>query len=160
VTDINNYLTKLAKSLIISPDQKSGIETSITNLRTKLWAHFQDRLLRVDVFGSYERQTLVPVDADLDVDVLVVFKQNEFKPDTFLNHLKDFAEKNYPKSEVYPDHPTISTDMNHVRFELVPAYPQSEDRVKIPAPRTKEVKWIVTSPTAFTSRINRKEQKQ
>lgn len=54
---------------------------------------------------------------------MVVFKNSYgYKPQTFLNKLKAFAEKYYSSSEIYQSSPTIVLELNHIKFELTPAY--------------------------------------
>ena len=155
--DINTFLLELEKTLIIDPAKKEKIDSSIVSLQSKIWGFFQDRLHKIAVFGSYDRQTTVPGDDEMDVDILIVFKQKDFQPQAYLNQLKSFAEENYPRSEVYPDHPTIAIEMNHITFELVPAHHLSSSTFKIPAPRTKELKWISSTPEEFKRRVTLKD---
>ena len=155
--DVNTYLTSVSKKLEIEPTLKSKIDVSISHLKEKIWGLFQDRLLDVTIIGSFDRDTFIAQDKEADVDILVVFKQKEFQPDTYLKQIRAFAEKNYPRSEVYPDHPTMVIDMEHIKFEIIPSYNYSTDTVKIPAPRTNELKWISSSPIEFKSRVAKKD---
>jgi len=164
--DLNSYLTKLSKKLSVSPEEKIKIDKSIGFLTAKLWEHFQDRLLKVEVFGSYDRGTALSpsVDPNSDVDLMVIFKTNEYQPATFLKHLNEFADKKYSRSEVSPDHPAITVILEHVKFELVPAYWETyvlaSDDLHIPAPRNKEVKWIVTDPAQFKKDLEYKNSRE
>lgn len=154
--DINRYLTKLSEKLVVDPDRKVKMDFSIANLKTKVWGHFQERIQEVTIFGSYDRGTFIISDPDADIDVLVVFKKNEFKPETYLRQVREFGEQLYPRSDVYPDFPTISIESDLIKFELVPAYGNS-DTFKIPAPKTKQVKWIETNPSDFKKRLIQKD---
>ncbi len=158
MTDINTYLTSLAEKLVLDDPLKEKIETSIGHLRSKIWGLFQEKLLNITVFGSYDRGTIIPIGADIDVDILVVFKQNELQPDTYLKHIRDFCEKNYPKSEIYQDHPTIVIELNHIKFEIAPSFSHSNGSVKIPASRSEKVSWISTSPADFKSKLLAKDK--
>ena len=131
--DINTYLTTLAKKLVIDPDSKKKIEVSISHLKENMWGLFQDRLVEVAVFGSFDRETFIESDTEADVDILVNFKQKEFQPDTYLKQIRELCNKKYSRSDIYPDHPTIVIDMEHIKFEIVPSYNYSSDTVKIPA---------------------------
>jgi predicted nucleotidyltransferase len=155
--DINTYLTSLSKELVIDPILKSRIDVSISHLKEKIWGLFQERLLEVAVIGSFDRETFIEQDEEGDVDILVVFKQKEFQPDTYLKQIRAFCEKNYPRSEIYPDHPTMVVEMEHIKFEIVPSFNYSSDTVKIPAPKTKELKWISSSPKHFKSTTTKKD---
>jgi len=156
--DINSYLTELSKQLVIEPTKKSRIETSISFLAKSIWGHFQSRLSEVTIFGSFDRETIITVDKEADVDTLIVFKQKEVQPETYLKQLREFCENNYSRSEIYQDHPTIVIEMEHIKFELVPSYLTSDDTKKIPAPKTKEFKWISTSPTEFKRKVENKDR--
>lgn len=154
--NINDYLSELSENLNITPSLKNKIDISIEALRKNLWGYFQDRLQEVILFGSYDRETIVISDPNADVDVIVVFKQKEVLPDTYLKQLKEFCEKYYPNSQVYRSYPTIVLDMNHIKFEIMPSYYVSDDTKKIPAPRSNEFNWISTYPKAFRNKLNTK----
>lgn len=158
MTDINSYLTELAKRLVIEPNKKEKIEVSISHLKKEVWGLFQNRLSDIVVFGSYDRETIVMTDPDKDVDIMIVFKKNEFQPDTYLKHIKEFCENKYQRSEIYSDHPTVVLEMEHMKIELVPATYYSETAVKIPAPRSKELKWITVSPQEFKNKLQSKDK--
>ncbi len=164
--DINSYLTKLAKQLSNSKEDRDKIDNSYKHLEGKIFEFFRDRIEKVHVFGSYNRGTELPqsVDSKSDVDVLVIFKVNNLQPDTFLKHLQKFADKIYPRSEVSPDHPAITVVLGHTKFELVPAYLETHifasDDLKIPAPRNKELKWITTEPNKLRSTLEEKDNKE
>lgn len=166
MTDINSYLTKLSKQLSFSKEEIEKIDGSYNYLEGKIFEHFRDRILNVTMFGSYNRGTALPqnVDPKSDVDVMVIFKTNQFQPDTFLKHLQEFADKIYPRSEVSPDHPAITVVLQHTKFELVPAYWEEHilfsDELKIPAPRNKELKWITTEPDSLREKLLEKDKRE
>ena len=166
MSDINLYLATLAKKLSVTKEEREKIDTSINYLKGKVWERFQDRLDKVEVFGSYDRDTsLSPsIDQNADVDILVIFKTNDYQPNTFLNHLNEFAKNLYQRSDVSPDHPAITIELNHVKFELVPAYWEvntfSDDDLMIPAPRNKEIKWIETEPQKLKEDLERKNNRE
>lgn len=155
---MNQYLNSLSQKLIIDPTKKDRIELSISHLIKSLWGHFQARLSEIEVFGSYDRDTIIMADKDTDVDIIVVFKQKEVKPDTYLKQLKEFCEQYYQRSEIYQDYPTIVIDMDHVKFEIVPSYFVSDAIKKIPAPRSKEFAWISTAPKEFKNTLETKDR--
>lgn len=156
--DINTYLTNLDKYLILEKDKKDRIEKSIGFIKQKLWGIFQDRLAEVKVFGSFAKETYITQDIDSDVDILVIFKSKDFQPQTYLNQIKTFATEHYSRSNIYPDHPTIAIEMEHVKFEIVPAIFASADEVRIPAPRTKDLKWVLSNPTRIQTKLNEKDK--
>jgi predicted nucleotidyltransferase len=161
--NINTYLTRLSKQISSSTDERERIDKSFNYLEGKIYEHFRGRIDTVSLFGSYSRGTELSqlVDPNSDVDVLVVFKTNEYQPDTFLKHLQEFADKIYSRSEVSPDHPAITIILNHAKFELVPAYWErnifSSDELKIPAPRNKELKWVTTKPLELKRAVLEKD---
>ena len=156
--DVNSYLTKLDNFLLLEKEKKEKIEKSIGYIKQKLWGIFQERLSEVKVFGSFAKDTFIAADTEADVDVLLTFKNKDFQPQTYLNQIKSFAAEHYPRSNVYPDHPTIAIELEHIKFEIVPAIFVSQDEVRIPAPRTKELKWINSNPTRIQNKINEKDK--
>ena len=166
MNDVNSYLERLSRNLTSSKEERDKINTSFNYLEGKIFEHFRDRINKVYLFGSYERGTELPASIfdESDVDVMVIFKSNEYQPDTFLKHLQEFADKVYPRSDVLPDHPAINISLNHIKFELIPAYYKNEfwngDVLKIPAPRRKELKWINTDPEKLKKNLKEKNEKE
>jgi len=156
--DSNTYLNKLDKCLVLDNNEKEKIDKSIRFIKQKLWGIFQDRLYDVKVFGSYAKDTFISKDEEADVDILVTFKSKDFQPQTYLNQIETFAAENYPRSNIFPDHPTIAIELEHIKFEIVPAIFVSTDEVRIPAPRTKELKWILSNPTRIQAKLNQKDK--
>lgn len=164
--NIDSYLTNLAKKLKLEDGEKAKIEVSISNLKQKLWALFQNKLVDIKIFGSYDRETVLPfsIDSTADVDVLIIFKENEFQPKTYLNQLRNFGERTYPRSDIFPEHPTIVIELGHTRFELVPSYVNESfwngKELKIPAAPSQEVKWISTDPLGFQEKLLKKDKEE
>lgn len=122
---VNSYLKDLASDLVLSTDEKESISTSIDTIKNRLGLYFTTDVEEKKVFGSYDRGTILPRkdDENSDVDLMVVFKNPyEYKPQTFLKKLKNFAEKYYSRSEIYQSSPTVVLELHHIKFELVPAY--------------------------------------
>lgn len=122
---ILSYLNSLSSSLVISNVEKIGIRTSINALENhlRIWGHYVD-VVESFAFGSFDRDTILPrwADPDSDVDYLIVFRNpNSYQPQTFLNWLRDFAQSKYPRSYNRQSFPTVVLELNHIRFELVPA---------------------------------------
>jgi len=156
--EVNTFLTDLQNKLILSNTEKTRIDSSFQTLKTKIWGLFQQDLLNVELFGSYDRDTLINKEKDPDVDVMIVFRENKYQPQTYLDKLKNFGEKYYPRSDIYPDHPTIVIEMSQIKFELVPAYPSTLGGFKIPAPKRKDVSWISTNPKSFKDKLISKDK--
>jgi hypothetical protein len=158
MNDLNSYLVNISNRLILGVEEKIKIESSIDLLKQKIWGVFQDRLANVILIGSYDRGTFINIEQEADIDLLTVFKQNQFQPKTYLSQLKSFGEKVYPRSEIYSDHPTVVIELNHIKFELVPAFPLTSDSFKIPAAPSKEISWITTSPKTFKEKLLLKDK--
>ena len=56
-----SYLTKLSSELVLSLEEKVSIASSLGFLKTRLnnWSHSGD-ILEQEVFGSYDRDTILP----------------------------------------------------------------------------------------------------
>lgn len=151
---VNGYLQDLASRLIVKDEEKEKITTSINAIKNKLSLYFGSEVTDKIVFGSYTRGTILPRKADdeSDIDLMVVFGNNinSYKPQTYLNRLKNFAEKYYSTSEIYQSSPTIVLELNHIKFELVPAYRPLgyADEYKIPDGPSE---WISTNPNEFNN---------
>lgn len=146
---VNTYLQGLASELVLSSTEKDSISTSLSTIKTRLGSYFDD-ITEKKVFGSYVRETILPrkTDSNSDIDLMVVFKNpNSYKPQSFLNRLKGFAEHYYSRSEIYQSSPTIVLELNHIKFELVPAY-VSYGLYYIPKDSSN---WQYTDPDGFYS---------
>lgn len=147
----NTYLQGIASKLVLSEDEKKSIRKSIDTLELHLrnWEHY-DSIEYHDYFGSFSRSTILPrqYDSDSDIDYMIKFKDAfNITPQTYLNWLKQFANKYYSRSEIHQDFPTIALELNHIKFELVPAVcPWGGNELQIPAPRSIILKWINTDP--------------
>lgn len=122
---VNTYLIDLASKLVLSQYEKQSVKTSINTISNRLDLHFVNNMEDVKIFGSYVRGTILPRrdDDDSDIDIMVIFKNTEnYQPQTFLNYLKNFATKYYNRSEIYQSSPTIVLELQHIKFELTPAY--------------------------------------
>lgn len=124
VISVNTYLQTLGSTLVLNQSEKDSIITSLSTLKSRLSSYFGSDISEKKEFGSYSRGTILPRKADCnsDVDLMIVFcNPNDYKPQTFLNRLKTFAEYYYSRSEIYQSSPTIVLELNHIKFELVPA---------------------------------------
>lgn len=152
-----SYLTSLAEELKIQDWERTRIDTSIAVLSGKLGKHFTNISSKF-VFGSYDRKTILrrSKDGNSDVDYMVVFADGvNYQPQTLITRLKNFAEMNYAKNEIYQSHPTIVLELDHIKFELVPAY-QNWMNTYIPAPSNHYDQWIAATPNAMKAALNTK----
>lgn len=153
---VNLYLESLANNLILSSSEKYSIVKSINTLKTRLNSYFDDEMEDCFAFGSYTRVTILPrkVDDNSDVDYMVVFdNSNNYKPQTFLDKLKRFAEKEYSTSEIYQSSPTMVLELNHIKFELVPAYKTYYSETYYISDGNGG--WMATYPNDFNSQLTK-----
>lgn len=120
-----SFLSNLSRRLVLSGDEKCSIAVSLNMMHShfKNWDH-SCYVINKFHFGSYQRETILPrwADADSDVDFMVVFNNPyNYQPQTFLNWLRAFAESKYPLSFKRQSFPTVVVELNHIKFEIVPA---------------------------------------
>jgi hypothetical protein len=157
---INSYLTNLANQAILRDDEKAGVQRSITTLQTRLVDHFGTQIGQHFVFGSYSRGTILPrsIDPKSDVDYMVIFLNSGLQPQSYLDRLCRFAEVRYARSEVAQSHPTVALELNHIRFELVPAIQNWFSGLQIPAKGSGYQSWQETDPKGFNDRLTSANQ--
>ena len=152
---LNSYLENLAGKLILSSLEKESIKTSINTLETRLYLYFGNEVKENFEFGSYARATILPrkVDDNSDIDYMIVFDNyNNYKPQTFLDRLRRFAEDKYSSSEIYQSSPTMVLELNHIKFELVPAYKSYSGIYYI---SDGNGGWMATYPNDFNSQLTK-----
>lgn len=159
---INNHLKRISSNLFIKHGsaERSKINTSIATVINKLEDYFDDELKEAILFGSYERDTILPraFDGNSDIDILVLFNTEDFdklKPESYRSQLKKFAENNYRNSLVLKDHPSVVLELNHIKFDLVPAIFDEGwiyDSIEIPC---KNGGWIETEPKKFNEKLTK-----
>lgn len=154
-----SHLQNTADSIKIQDSERTAIDTSIGSLSYKLSSYF-DNIESKFVFGSYDRRTILrrSMDTNSDVDYMVVFSDGSiWTPQTLMNRLKKFAEAKYSRSEIYQSSPTIVLELNHIKFELAPAY-KSWGTLYIPAPASDYSQWISTNPDTLKDSLNEKNR--
>ncbi len=153
---VNGYLQDLASRLVVKNEEKTKITTSINTIKNRLSSYFGSDVTDKIVFGSYTRGTILPRKADdeSDIDLMVVFgyNSNSYKPQTYLNKLKSFAEYYYSSSEIHQSRPTIVLELNHIKFELVPAYKPFSYGIEYKIPNGPS-DWISTNPNEFNNTL-------
>lgn len=156
---VNNYLSTLSSNLVLSTTENANIKTSIANLSRNLNYYFNQGHLHTHFqFGSSTRGTILPrkVDSGSDVDYMVVFKNPKgFTPETLLKYLKDFMHAYYSRSEIYKDSPTMVLELNHIKFELVPAIQDDWGNLSIPSKENFFSRWMPTDPLGFNEKLTR-----
>lgn len=150
---VNSYLQNLASELVLSSSEKDHVSTSLDTIKSRLSSYFGSEIKEKKVFGSYDRETILPRKADenSDIDLMVVFdNSSNYKPQTFLNRLKNFAENYYSSSEIYQSSPTIVLELQHIKFELTPAYKAWGSYYYIPKNQSE---WMTTDPDGFSDTL-------
>ncbi|EKE02608.1 MAG: hypothetical protein ACD_20C00357G0031 [uncultured bacterium] len=160
---VSSYLKQIVDNAIIRDDEKESIDRSIEYLQKCLQSHFGTEVNSHFRFGSHTRGTILPrsMDVNSDIDYMVVFADNSYKPQTYLNKLKQFVEKYYQASQIHQSNPTIVLELNHIKFELVPAIIQHGlfyQQLYIPAKVSDLNDWIATDPNAFNNSLTEKNK--
>lgn len=157
---VNSYLTNLTNAAIIRDEEKASIQRSINTLSTRLTQFFGTGISSQFIFGSYSRGTILPrsMDSHSDIDYMIVFSENKFSSQTYLNKLHQFADKYYSRSEIFQSNPTIVLNLNHIKFELVPAVDQFIYGLHIPAKASANQQWIQTAPHDFNAKLTEVNQ--
>lgn len=157
-----SYLEDLASNAILGEDEKISIEKSINTLKVRLDNYFGNELKEHFKFGSSTRGTILPrnMDSQSDIDYMIVFEDDSYKPQTYLDKLKRFVEAKYSTSEIYQSNPTIVLNLNHIKFELVPAIDKGyfSNDYRIPAKASDYNDWIQTDPNGFNDELTRKNK--
>jgi predicted nucleotidyltransferase len=157
---INSYLTSLANRAILRDDEKASVQRSITALQTRLTNHFGTQISQHFLFGSHSRGTVLPrsMDPQSDVDYMVVFADTGLQPQSYLDRLRRFSELQYARSEVAQSHPTVVLELNHIRFELVPAVRDWFSGLQIPARGSGYQNWQDADPNGFNQTLTSANQ--
>lgn len=156
VMSVQTHLKNLSSDLNLKQDEKDKIKKSIETLSSRLDSYFADQIKDHFKFGSYTRGTILPRKADdqSDVDYMVIFENpNNYKPQTLLNYLKNFVNYYYSTSDIHQSHPTIVLELNHIKFELVPAKKDIWGTIYIPSPSSSYQEWMITDPNAFNEKL-------
>lgn len=153
-----SFLTDTASSAVLSATEQSSIATSITTLQSRMSLHFDSGAIAQHFrFGSSTRGTILPrsMDERSDIDYMVVFSDSSATPQTYLNRLKAFVERRYGSSEIYQSSPTIVLELNHIKFDLVPATKTWLGEIQIPSGAGG---WITTNPNDFNATLEAKNK--
>lgn len=157
VMSVNSYLSNLSSKLVLSSGEKSSIKTSINTLSSRLNSYFNNgELYSHFQFGSSTRGTILPrkADSNSDIDYMVVFNNpNNYKPETLLNYLRNFMKAKYSRSEIYKDSPTMVLELNHIKFELVPAIINFWGNLSIPSRTNFLSDWMSTDLKGFNDSL-------
>ncbi len=152
---VNSYLTSRASDAVLSTAEQDSINRSITTLQTRLNSYFGTKLSSHFRFGSSTRGTILPrkMDSHSDIDYMVVFAESGYTPQTYLNRLRAFVDAYYSSSDIKQSSPTIVLELNHIKFDLVPALSGTWGGYQIPdGPNA----WRSTNPNDFNATLRQK----
>ena len=153
-----SFLTETASSAVLSTTEQSSITTSISTLQTRIGQHFASGVIKQHFrFGSSTRGTILPrsMDERSDIDYMIVFSEHNATPQTYLNRLKAFVEKYYSSSDIRQSSPTIVLELNHIKFDLVPATTTWLSELQIP---DGSGSWMTTNPNDFNATLEAKNK--
>ena len=153
-----SFLTDTASSAVLTAGEQASIATSISTVQTRLGTHFANGVLKQHFrFGSSSRGTILPrsMDEQSDIDYMIVFNENNATPQTYLNRLKTFVEKYYSSSDIRQSSPTIVLELNHIKFDLVPATTTWLGELQIP---NGSGGWMTTNPNDFNATLEAKNK--
>jgi predicted nucleotidyltransferase len=126
---INGKLVTFAQQeLVLSHNEteRERIEASIGQLEKVLKDKLGSGIKELIRFGSFTRNTILPrkYDPNSDVDLMVVFNTNSGKktPGTYRKNILDIVSATYLNSISKKDFPAVKLTMNHIMFDIVPAY--------------------------------------
>lgn len=152
---VNSFLVNRASNAVLSTAEMDSINRSISTLQTRLHNYFGGSVSSHFKFGSSTRGTILPrsMDVQSDIDYMIVFADPGFTPQTYLNRLRKFVEAYYSSSEIKQSSPSISLELNHIRFDLVPALANIWGGFQIPDGVSA---WQTTNPNDFNSSLTSK----
>lgn len=153
-----SHLKNRATDATLSTVENDSINTSINTISSRLNYHFGTGLSTHFRFGSSTRGTILPrrLDQNSDIDYMVVFSEGGYQPQTYLSRLKSFAETYYSSSTIKQSSPSIVLELNHIKFDLVPALTAIFGEYKIP---DLSLGWQDTSPREFNSELTDANQR-
>jgi len=151
------HLQIRASGAVFTGTEKALIDKSITTLSSRATSWYDKNLVSKFRFGSSTRDTILPrsMDEKSDIDYMIVLKDDGRVPQTYLDRMKRFAEKYYSTSEIKQSSPSIILELNHIKFDLVPALDSWGGSYKIP---NGSGGWQDTNPNDFNSNLTDKNK--
>jgi predicted nucleotidyltransferase len=162
-TSINSYLRNLSFEyyyLKNNSEEIMRIDASLNNLLNNLDKDLGILIKRRFVFGSYDRDTILPrkIDKNSDIDLMIVFNHTKYErtPETYRSWLKIFADKYYKErygSVVVKSFPTVTIRLGAINYDLVPAKEEiflSTSFLYIPS---KSEGWQITNPNDVKNKL-------
>lgn len=162
--NINSKLTAFAQEeLVLSHNEpeREKINNSLSQLERVLKNKLGDEIKEFIRFGSYTRNTILPrkYDPYSDVDLMVVFNTRYGKktPGTYRANLLNTITAAYPNSISKKDFPVVKLELNHIMFDIVPAY-SDEIFYKSYYIPGKNDNWRITVPNDLNNSLSQKNQ--
>jgi predicted nucleotidyltransferase len=161
---INSRLTTFAQQELVlgySDTERDRIAGSLTQLEKVLRDRLSGQVKEITRFGSYTRNTILPRKYDplSDVDILLVFKTDNSKktPGTYRKNIVEALSSAYPLSVVKKDFPTVKLELNHIMFDVVPAYIEEFWGKSYYIPSASD-SWTTTLPNDINNDLSNKNQ--
>lgn len=127
--NINSKLVTFAQQELViarNETERERIRTSLAHLEKVLKDKLGNEIKEFICFGSFTRNTILPryYDPSSDVDLMVVFNTDNglLSPSSYRRKLHEVLKATYPKSNSLKDFPSVSLELNHIIFDMVPAY--------------------------------------
>lgn len=157
---VQSYLLEIASNAVLSSAEEAMIDTSILSIKARLSLWFGNEVNEAKQFGSSTRGTILPrsMDEKSDIDMLIVFSDRQYRPQTYIERIRRFAEEKYYSSEIGQSHPTVVLALNHIKFDLVPAISAWGGGYLIPAPSVGYSDWQATNPDSFSEQLIEKNR--
>lgn len=165
--NINSILVKFASQDLIlasTAAERDKIDNSLSALQSKLKYGLNGEVSEFLKFGSYTRNTILPrkYDSKSDVDLMVIMKTTSglYTANTYRNKISKILNTAYPNSLSSKDYPVVKLTLNHITFDIVPAYTQISSwsytkRYYIP---NKASGWQETVPNDLNALLSQKNQ--
>jgi predicted nucleotidyltransferase len=130
---INSKLVAFAKNeLVLSHNdtERDKIKASVGQLEKILKDKLGSNIKEFVRFGSFTRNTILPrkYDPNSDVDLMVIFNTSAGRktPGTYRKWILDVVSAAYPNSVSKKDFPAVKLLLNHIMFDIVPAYTEED----------------------------------
>lgn len=161
--NINTELVKFASQDLVlarSANEREKINKSLKHLEKLINDHLGVEIDSFLHFGSFTRNTILPrnYDKKSDVDLMIIFDSSDgvYNPSTYRTWLSDLLKEKYPNSYSKKDFPSVKLELNHIMFDLVPAYAKNspwsgKERFFIPKSGNE---WMETFPNDINSKLS------
>lgn len=148
--NINSRLVTFAQQELVlgyQSSEREKIKATTNHLLQVLKVGLVPLISDIRIFGSYDRNTILPrkFDPESDIDILVIFNHDNLRtPETYRNNIKRVLTNSYSSSLIKKDFPTIRMELGHIMYDFVPSYKdQYSQRYHIP---DKTWGWRQTEP--------------